>query len=115
MNFLINEAMAGAPATSSSSTTPGFFEPLLLLGFVAMFYFLIWRPQSKRTKAHRELVSSIAKGDEIVSSGGIVGSVVKVSDDFILLKIASGVDIKLQRHAVSATLPKGTLKSLEGG
>ncbi len=110
MNWMISTAFA---ADAPPAQSPGFFEPLLLLGFVALFYFLIWRPQSKRNKAHRELVGSLAEHDEIISSGGVMGRVVKVADDHVILRVASGVDISLQKNAVVATLPKGTLKNIK--
>lgn len=102
--------------TTATETSPaassGYFEPLLLLGFVAIFYFLIWRPQSKRTKAHRELVAGLAAGDEVITSGGIIGRIRKLEDNFVLLEVASGVVITLQQQAVTATLPADTLKAL---
>lgn len=101
-----------ATEASSAATGSGYFEPLLLLGFVAIFYFLIWRPQSKRTKEHRALVAGLAVGDEVVTSGGIAGRIRKLEDNFVLLEVASGVVITLQQHAVTATLPANTLKAL---
>ena len=83
---------------------------LIIVAFVLVFYFLIWRPQSKRTKEHRELVASISRGDEIVTNGGIIGKVVQVDDQFLIVEVAKNVEIKLQRGAVSAALPKGTFK-----
>lgn len=112
--MLITQALAGSgDAAAPVAEGRSYFEPLLLLAFVALFYFLIWRPQSKRTKAHRELVGGLVKGDEVVSSAGIMGRVTKVGDDFIRLKVSTNVEINLQRSAVSATLPKGTLKAFE--
>ena len=86
---------------------------LLLVGFVAIFYFLLWRPQSKRRKEHAALMGSLDKGDEVVTAGGMVGQITKVEDDFIRLKVASNVELRVQKSAVGATLPKGTLKSLD--
>lgn len=81
-------------------------------GFILIFYFLMWRPQSKRAKEHRELVSALNKGDEVVTNGGIAGKITKVSDDFITVEIAQGVEMKVQKQAVTSALPKGTLKSI---
>jgi len=100
-------AAAGAPAT------PGYMDLVLLGGFAAIFYFLLWRPQSKRRKEHQNLVGGLTKGDEIVTSGGLVGQITKVEDDFVKLKIAQNTEVRMQKTAVGATLPKGTLKSLE--
>ena len=95
---------------------PGGFpmDILLLVGFVAIFYFLLWRPQSKRRKEHQALVTGLNKGDEIVTAGGVVGQISKVEDDFVKVQVAPNMEIRVQLSAVGATLPKGTLKSLDG-
>lgn len=87
---------------------------LLLVGFVLIFYFLLWRPQSKRRKEHETLIGGLSKGDEVVAGGGIVGQITKVEDDFVMLEIARDVEIRMQKGSVGATLPKGTLKSIDG-
>jgi len=81
-------------------------------GFILIFYFLMWRPQSKRTKEHKNLVSGLSKGDEVITNGGIAGKISKVTDDFIRVEVAEGVEIKVQKVAISSALPKGTLKSI---
>ena len=91
----------------------GGLDILLLVGFVAIFYFLLWRPQAKRRKEHQALMASISKGDEVVTAGGILGLVTKVEDDVILVKVAGNVELRLQKSAVGSTLPKGTLKALD--
>jgi preprotein translocase subunit YajC len=103
---------AGAPAAAGA---PGmdYSQILVLVGFVAIFYFLLWRPQSKRRKEQQQLMSSLAKGDEVVTAGGVVGRVSKVEDDFIKLQVSNNVELRIQKSAVGATLPKGTLKSLD--
>ncbi|KFN49229.1 preprotein translocase subunit YajC [Arenimonas composti] len=109
LDFLISPA-AAAPA---AGTPPGGgllgFAPLIII-FVLM-YFMIIRPQSKRAKEHREMVSKLAKGDEILTTGGIAGRITDVGDDFVTVEVAEKVAIKVQRGAVSAVLPKGTLKA----
>lgn len=98
---------AGAPAGAG-------WEQLIFLGiFVLIFYFLLIRPQNKRRKEHTELMGGLAKGDEVVTAGGIVGLVKKVEDDFLLLEVGKGMELRFQKSAVGATLPKGTLKSLD--
>ena len=109
---LINDGLpvlaAAAPAGG------GQWSMFLLLGGMALiFYFLLIRPQSKRRKEHQALVSGLAKGDEVVTAGGIAGSVTKVEDDFVKLAIANNVEIRIQKSSVGASLPKGTLKSLD--
>jgi len=77
----------------------------------AAFYFFMFRPQNKRAKEHRDLISGVTSGDEVVTTGGIFGKISKVEDSFFMLAIADGVEIKVQKQAVTAALPKGTLKA----
>ncbi len=92
---------------------PGMMGNILMLGgFLLIFYFMLIRPQSKRAKEHQALVSSIAKDDEVIVNGGILGKVTRVTDQFIVVAIADGVEMKVQKSAVSASIPKGTLKSI---
>jgi len=97
----------GAPADA------GLINLLFLGGFVLIFYFLLWRPQSKRRKEHQALMSGLDKGDEVVTAGGIVGQVNKVEDDFVKVQVAENMELRVQKTAIGATLPKGTLKSLD--
>ena len=111
MTFLISEAWAEGGAAAGQQGVEGFNILFIVLMFVA-FYFLLIRPQNKRAKEHRELVASLAKGDEVVSTGGLLGKITEVGENFLTLEIASGVMVKLQRSAVQTVLPKGTLKSV---
>ena len=87
---------------------------LLFIGMIVLvFYFIIWRPQSKRAKEHRELVSSLTKGDEVVMNGGIIGKIHKVDEQFLVVEVANNVQLKLQKGAVASALPKGTIKSID--
>ena len=98
------QAAAGAPADA--------FSPLIMMVvFFAIFYFIAIRPQMKRAKEHRSMLDAIAKGDEIVTSGGVRGRVTDMSDAFITVEISDKLEIKVQKHAISAVLPKGTIKS----
>lgn len=83
----------------------------MLAIFFAVFFFLVIRPQMKRAKEHRSMVSALGKGDEVITSGGLAGRIDDVSDSFITVEIADGVRVKVQKQAVTAVLPKGTLKS----
>ena len=110
MDFFINTANAqaagGAPAGGFSLIS---MAPIILM--LVAFYFLLIRPQNKRAKDQREMLSKVAPGDEVATTGGILGKVVEVGDQFLTLEIASGVNIKLQKFQVSQVLPKGTVKS----
>ena len=108
MSFFIDNAWAqAAPAQQGGSL--GF---ILMMGlFFVIFYFMLIRPQSKRAKEHRAMLSALATGDEVVTSGGILGRVMEVGDNFITLEVASGVQLKVQKGQVGALMPKGTVKS----
>lgn len=81
-------------------------------GFILIFYFLMWRPQSKRAKEHKNLVTALSKGDEVITNGGIAGKISKVSEDFVSIEVSEGVELKIQKIAIASALPKGTLKSI---
>ena len=108
MNFFISDAMAAEPAAQGDLLTS--FLPLIVI-FV-IFYFLLIRPQSKKAKEQKQMVAALAKGDEIVTNGGVLGKIVKVGDNFLSLEVADGVQLKIQRHAVATLMPKGTIKEL---
>lgn len=110
MNLLEPVAYAAEGGASPGAGIP---EIVMLVGFVAIFYFLLWRPQSKRRKEHQALMASITKGDEVVTAGGVVGQVTKVEEDFVKLLVSSNLELRVQKSAIGATLPKGTLKSLD--
>ena len=104
---LIAEAWAqGAPPQGNP-----IFSWLPLVLMVGVLYFLLIRPQQKRAKEQRAMVDALKSGDEVVTSGGILGRITDVTDQFITLEVSEGVRIKLQRHAVGALMPKGTVKS----
>jgi preprotein translocase subunit YajC len=87
-----------------------FFIMAIILLFA---YFAIWRPQSKRVKAQQALLKGLAKGDEIMTAGGLLGRITKITDQYLAVAVASGVEIMLEKSSVVNVLPKGTLKSLE--
>jgi preprotein translocase subunit YajC len=109
MSFFISDAMAQAAGSPQGNPIMSFL-PLIIL-FV-IFYFLLIRPQQKKAKEHKNMVEKLQKGDEIVTQGGLVGKVTDVSDSFLTCKLAENVEVKLQRHAISTVLPKGTIKSI---
>ena len=107
--------MSTAHAAASPAPAGGGMEMIIMLAvFGLVFYFMIYRPQAKRVKDHKGLMSALSKGDEVLTQGGIVGKIIKVSDekDFIVVSIAEGTEVTVQKGAVNAVLPKGTMKSL---
>ncbi len=110
MSFFIPNAMAATPASPAVAHVPPINMILMLVVFVALIYFFMWRPQSKRVKQQREMISALKQGDEIVTSGGIIGKVLRVEEAFVMVSIAENVEIRIQKPAVASILPKGTIK-----
>jgi len=108
MSFFISDAMAAAPQGQGDALTS--LLPLVFIFIV--FYFLLIRPQSKKAKEHKQMVEALAKGDEIVTNGGLLGRITKVGDNFVELEVAEGVTVKIQRQAAASLMPKGTIKGL---
>ncbi len=106
MGWFIQDAYAQAGDPSNPLIS---FLPLILIFVV--FYFLLIRPQNKRQKEHKELVANLSVGDEIVTAGGVLGKVTELGEQFVGVEIANGVVVKVQRHTITAVMPKGTLKS----
>ncbi|WP_221798306.1 preprotein translocase subunit YajC [Oceanobacter mangrovi] len=101
----------GAPAEGPMGAIGQF---VFLGGFLLIFYFLLWRPQAKRQKEHKNLISNLSKGDEVVMAGGMLGKVTKVSEDFVVMEVANGIELPVQKVAVTMVLPKGTIKEVLG-
>ncbi|MHB8454789.1 MAG: preprotein translocase subunit YajC [Acidiferrobacterales bacterium] len=110
MNLLISDAHADVLG-AASGPGGGILGFLPLIVIFAIFYFLLIRPQSKRAKEHKAMVAAIAKGDEVVTNGGVLGRVTEVGEAFVTVEVADGVSVKLQRHAIATLMPKGTIKS----
>lgn len=112
MSLFISNAYAQAAPGGGQG---GGFEMLIMLGvFGLIFYFMLYRPQAKRVKEHKNLVSSLSKGDEVLTQGGLVGKITKVTEekDFIEIALNDSTNIVIQKGSVSAVLPKGTMKSI---
>jgi preprotein translocase subunit YajC len=109
MSFFISDAIADAGAATTQSADP-LASLILPIGLVVLFYFFLIRPQSKRQKEHRQMINDLQKGEEVITSGGILGKVTNINDDFITLEIAKDTSLKIQKSAVQSIMPKGTIK-----
>ena len=109
MGFFISDAYAQGAGGGAAPFAYGDIMFLVLL--FAVFYFLLIRPQQKRAKEHKKMVEAVAKGDEVVTNGGLLGKVLELGDNFLTVNIAEGVDVKLQRSSVASSVPKGTIKA----
>ena len=105
MNLFISDAWAQGDVAGG-----GLLGLLPFVLIIVVFYFLLIRPQQKRQKQHREMVANIKKGDEVVTNGGTLGRVSDVGENFVTLEVSTGVEIKVQAHAIQTMMPKGTIK-----
>lgn len=108
MSFFISDAMAQDAGGAASD--PGMLNFVFLIVIFGIFYFLLLRPQIKRQKEHKKMNGALAKHDEVVTTGGVAGRIVKIDESFITLQIAEGVQVQLQKQAVASLLPKGSVK-----
>ena len=109
MSILISDAHAQAAAAPPGGGLLTFLPLVLML---VVFYFLMIRPQQKRMKEHREMVGALKKGDEVVTNGGLGGTITKVGDAYLSMRVADDVEVNVQKSAVTALLPSGTLKQI---
>lgn len=109
MNFLISPAYAAGSGGTGESILP----TVIMVGlFFVFMYFMIIRPQMKRQKEHRKLMESLQKGSEIVTSGGMAGRIRQVGENFLVVEVSDGVEVRIQKSSVASVVPKGTLDSL---
>jgi len=108
MSFFISDALAegGAAAAQGDPITALLFP----IGLLVLFYFFLIRPQSKRAKEQKAMVSALSKGDEVLTQGGILGKITKVSDSFVTLEVSENVTMTFQKSAIGSLMPKGTIK-----
>ncbi len=106
MDWLIRDAWAQAEGQSDP-----FLSLLPLVLIFAVFYFLLIRPQNKRQKEHKEMVANVGVGDEVVTAGGVLGKITDIKEQLVRVQVADGIELKVQRHTISAVMPKGTIKS----
>ena len=110
MDFFISNAYAQA-ATPGASPNAGILNIGFMVVLFGIFYFMLIRPQMKRAKEQRAMVAALSKGDEVLTNGGLLGRIDDIAEQFVSLEIAPNVIVKLQKQAISAVLPKGTLKA----
>ena len=107
MNFFIQDAWA----QSGGGGGAGLVGLLPMVLIFVIFYFLLIRPQQKKAKEHRAMVADLAKGDEVVTNGGVLGKITATDENFVTVEIADGVQVRVQRFAIAQMMPKGTVKS----
>ncbi len=105
-------ANAHAQAAGQPAAGGDMFQIVFLVGLFVLFYFIAIRPQRKRQKEHADMVSALEKGNEVITSSGILGKITRLEDNFVVLQVADNVELKFQRSYINAVLPKGTLKSI---
>ncbi|MGZ8195331.1 MAG: preprotein translocase subunit YajC [Methylosarcina sp.] len=110
MSFFISEAMAAAAPAAQQA--PGIEGMLFPVGVLLFFYFLFLRPQSKRAKEKKQMLATMTKGTEVVTSGGILGKVADLDDNFVKLEVGDNLFIQVQRHSIENIMPKGTFKAI---
>ncbi len=108
--MFINNAYAQAAAAPAQD---GFIQFLPLIGLVAVFYFLVLRPQTKRAKELKAMTEGLQRGDEVLTSGGMLGRVNKVNEQYVTLELAQNVEVVVQKASIQSVLPKGTLSSIK--
>ncbi len=109
MDWLIS----AAHAQQAGAQQPSLFAQLFpLIALIVLFYFMLIRPQMKRNKEHKQMTGGLAKGDEVVTNGGLAGKVTAVGEVYMTVEVAEGVQVKIQKAALASILPKGTLKQL---
>lgn len=99
--------------TAAAAPQAGFMEFLPLIALIAVFYFLVIRPQSKRAKEHKAMVEALQRGDEVITVGGEVGTVSKVFEEYVGVQLAENIEVTVQKAAIQNVLPKGTIKSIK--
>ena len=111
MSFFFSDAYAQA-ATATPAGGPDLLGILLPVILIAVFYFVLIRPQSNRAKEHAKMVSALSKGDEVVTNGGALGRIVDVGENFVRVEITENTQVWIQKQAIASLMPKGTIKSL---
>lgn len=112
MSFFISEALADTAAKPPMTADWSFF--VMMAGLFVLMYFMIIRPQRKRQKELDALMGALAKGDEVVLTSGLLGKISKIEGEYIVINTGNNIELKFQKQAVHAVLPKGTIKAIDG-
>jgi preprotein translocase subunit YajC len=107
LSFFISDAHAQAAGGGAASQ----FSLLLPIVFVGLIYFLMIRPQQKKQKEHRAMMDGLVAGNEVVTGGGVLGQITAVGEQFVSVEVADGVTVKVQKHTITAIVPKDTIKN----
>ncbi len=110
LDFFIPSALAAGEATGGSSAA-GFEGLIFPVALIAIFYFLLIRPQQKRTKEHKKLIDNAAKGDEVVTGGGVLGKITEVGESFVTLEVGNNMSVQVMKTSITSIMPKGTYKA----
>lgn len=113
LDFFITNAYAQSASSAPAAQGPGYSLFFMIIVFSLFMYFFMWRPQNKRAKEQQNLLESLTKGDEVVTAGGLLGRISKISGQYLSLTIANNVEILIQKTSVTSVMPKGTLKTIE--
>lgn len=109
MSFFISDAIAEAAPAAAGQPDP-LASLILPIGLVVLFYFFLIRPQSKRHKEHKQMVAGLQKGEEVVTTGGILGKITALNENFVTVEISKDVFISIQKGSIQSIMPKGTIK-----
>jgi preprotein translocase subunit YajC len=113
MSFFIEDALADGSAAAAANAPDLMSQVMLLGGIFLIFYLLFIRPQNKKMKEHKAMIEALAKGDEVITNGGLLGKVVALHDSFVSIEVTNDVQLNVQRTAIAAVQPKGTIKSIK--
>src|SRR5262245_3139427 len=108
LSFFISDAQAQATGATGAASQFGLLLPIVFIGLI---YFMMIRPQQKKQKEHRAMMDALVAGNEVLTGGGVLGKVTAVGEQFVTVEVADGVAIKVQKHTITAVLPKDTIKN----
>lgn len=111
MSLVFSDAYAQAASATAASGSDTLMQFLPLIFIFVVFYFVLIRPQTKRAKEHSAMVTTLARGDEVITNGGLLGKITEVGENFLQIELAENVQVKVQKQAIASLMPKGTIKN----